>query len=86
MKVSKKTWINFRLMMTRGGIRRGRYLQKEEVFKSFGKNVWWQPFKIPSNPEIISIGDNVNVATEVLFLDHDIIHVMLNNMRPRPGG
>lgn len=86
MKVSKKTWINLRLMMIRGGIRRGRYLQTKEVFKSFGENVWWQPFKIPSNPEVISVGDNVNVATEVLFLDHDIIHVMLNNMRPRLGG
>lgn len=86
MKASEKTKINLRLLTIRGGAKRGDYLRKKKIFKKFGKNVWWQPYKIPSNPELISIGDNVNIATEVLFLDHDIIHIMLNNMRTMLGG
>ena len=86
MKASEKTKINLLLLTIRGGAKRGDYLRKKKIFKKFGKNVWWQPYKIPSNPELISIGDNVNIATEVLFLDHDIIHIMLNNMRTMLGG
>ena len=36
--------------------------------------------KIPLYPKLISIGDNVWIASSVLFVTHDVIHRMLNNM------
>ena len=60
------------------GIKRGKYLEKKKIFKSFGNNVWWQPYKIPTQPQLVKIGNNVKIATEVLFMEHDIINNLLN--------
>ena len=37
--------------------------------------------KIPLYPQLISIGDNVWVASNVPFVTHDVIHHMLNYCR-----
>jgi acetyltransferase-like isoleucine patch superfamily enzyme len=36
--------------------------------------------KIPLYPELISVGNNVWVASNVTFVTHDVIHQMLNNL------
>ncbi len=79
MKNIHKQLINLRLLTLKNGAVRGNYLKKKNIFKSFSENVWWQPYKIPTQPKLVKIGNNVNIATEVLFMEHDIIHVMLNN-------
>lgn len=59
--------------------KRSRWLKKhKEMFHSFGENVFWQPRTLPSDPELISIGNNVNLASGVQFINHDIIHSMFN--------
>lgn len=58
MKNLTKQLINIRLLLTKNGMSRGRYLKKKGVFKEFG--------------------DNVRIATNVLFLEHDVISGMLN--------
>ena len=35
--------------------------------------------KIPLYPKLISMGNNVWIASDVLFVPHDVIHRMLNN-------
>lgn len=35
--------------------------------------------KMPLYPRLISIGDNVWIASNVTFVTHDVIHQMLNN-------
>lgn len=86
MKNLKKHLISLRLLTLRDGKARGKYLQKTGVFKSFGDNVWWQPYRIPVQPNLIKIGDNVNIATEVIFVEHDIIHVLFNNQFSKKSG
>ena len=78
MKNLTKQLINIRLLLTKNGMSRGRYLKKKGVFKEFGDNVWYQPYKIPTQPKLVKIGDNVRIATNVLFLEHDVISGMLN--------
>ena len=78
MKNITKQLINLRLLFTRNGIKRGKYLKKKKVFKEFGDNVWWQPHKIPAQPKLVKIGNNVRIATEVLFLEHDVLGGLLN--------
>ena len=34
--------------------------------------------KVPLYPKLISVGDNVHIATNVLFVTHDVTHNMLN--------
>lgn len=78
MKNLTKQLINIRLLLTKNGMSRGRYLKKKGVFKEFGDNVWYQPYKIPTQPKLVKIGDNVRIATNVLFLEHNVISGMLN--------
>jgi len=46
--------------------------------KESGGGVFWQPRRFPSDPELISIGNNVKIASNVIFINHDIAHNMLN--------
>lgn len=40
--------------------------------------IFWQPRTFPTDPELISIGENVMLASGVLFINHDIVPAMLN--------
>ncbi len=61
--------------------KRTKFLIKHNVFKSVGENFVFFPRKIPQDPQFIKFHNNVVVATEVMFINHDIIHEMLNNMK-----
>lgn len=73
MKNMLKKMINIRLLTISSPIKRAEYLRKKSIFKEFGENVWYQPYKIPTQPKLVKIGNNVKIATEVLFMEHDII-------------
>ena len=48
----------------------------------FGRSVgggYWHPNWIPSYPELISIGNNVTVASDVRFYEHDEVNRLWNN-------
>lgn len=66
--------------------KRTRYLIRHGVFSSVGNNFVFFPRKIPQDPKLIKFGNNVVVATEVMFVNHDIIHEMLNNLPQKIGG
>lgn len=44
--------------------------------KTVGTNL----HKLPSEPQLIFLGNNVNIATDVAILNHDIMVVMINNI------
>ena len=56
---------------------RGDYLRNKNIFHHIGKNVhlWGN---IPSDPYLISIGNNVIIAVSVEFITHDIFYHALN--------
>ena len=68
------------MLLHKGGHARAGYLKNKNIFKTFGDNCYWFPRKLPAEPSIISIHNNVNIATGVYFCDHDVMHHMLNNM------
>lgn len=56
---------------------RGEYLRKKNIFHHIGENVHlWGG--IPSDPYLISIGNNVIIAVNVEFVTHDIFYHALN--------
>ena len=58
---------------------RSRFVRKhKELFRHMGERVFWQPRQFPSDPELISIGNNVCLASGVQFVNHDVISTMLN--------
>ena len=56
--------------------KRAQYLKK--VFHHVGDNCTVMDRKIPLYPELISLGDNVHIASHVLLTTHDITHLMIN--------
>ena len=68
-----------KLCMIRSAIGRANYIRKKKLFRHMGDNCMVMFRKLPLYPQLISIGDNVWVASNVTFATHDVIHQMLNN-------
>ena len=74
----KRLYHTVMLALQRGGTRRGGYIRKNHLMHSVGQNVSIQSRKLPLYPELISIHNNVHIASRVSFVTHDISHRMLN--------
>ena len=61
------------------GQKRARYLKKHNILRHIGDHCMVMFRKIPLYPKLLSLGDNVWIATGVTFVTHDAIHHMLNN-------
>lgn len=68
------------LAIQRGGYSRATYIRKKKLFHHMGEGVMYQPRKLPLYPELISIHNNVSIASRVAFLTHDVIHAVVNNI------
>ena len=77
----KRLWHSFRLCTVRGGVLgRGNYIRKHALFKNVGLNFEYMPRVLPLYANLISIGDNVIIASNVSLITHDVIHVIFNRM------
>lgn len=74
----KRLWHSLRLYTTFSSQKRGDYLRKHGLFHHVGENVRIPTMLLPLYPELISIGDNVEIASGVKFVTHDAIHGVLN--------
>lgn len=81
----KKLMIIIRLSITNGGRKKAKYLKSLNVFKEFGENNFWYSRIVPSDMELISVHNNVKVATDVYFCTHDVLHDLFND-DPNLGG
>lgn len=66
------------------GDARAEYLKKKQYFKSIGEHCYLQPWNFGTEPEMISFGDNVHVASGVTFVNHDITALMFRYMDKNP--
>lgn len=66
------------------GKHRVSYLKKEKLFSYIGDNVLFQPLKLPNEPELIRIGNNVKIAADVTFYTHDVINSVFSNIDETP--
>ncbi len=66
--------------MIGSAIKRAGYIQRKNIFFHMGNNSMVMLRKIPLYPKLISIGNNVWIASNVHFTPHDVIHQMLNNL------
>lgn len=61
---------------------RADYVRKKKLFHAMGDHCILQIRKVPLYPELISLGDNVRIASGVTFVTHDVIHGLLNRQYP----
>lgn len=63
-----------------GGYKKAEYLKKKKYFKSQGEHCYLQPYNFGTEPNMISLGDNVHIASQVMFVKHDITGLMFQYM------
>ena len=71
------------LIFRGGGYDRAEYLKKKHYFKSIGEHCYLQPWNFGTEPDMISFGNNVHIASGVTFINHDISVFMLQYMEPK---
>ena len=76
----KRLWYTVRLFTIFNANKRTAYYKKKCIFHSMGDNCLIMDRKVPLYADLISIGNNVQIASDVHFLTHDVTHLMLNNL------
>ena len=76
----KRLWQTFRLSTIRGGAARTEYIRRQHVYGAIGENCSIQKRKVPLYANLIRLGNNVHIASNVSFLTHDVSHFVLNNI------
>lgn len=76
----KRLLFTLRLCFIRSGYRRGEFAKRKGIYDSMGENVRIQSRKIPLYPELIRFHNNIQIASNVTFLTHDVIHNVFNGM------
>ncbi|NVF11538.1 acyltransferase [Anaerococcus sp. AGMB00486] len=73
--------MTLRLLFIKSPMKRARLMKKWGVFRECGDRVMITSRKIPLYSRLISIGENVWLASNVQFITHDVSHFMLNGMK-----
>ncbi len=76
----KRLWQSFRLLTIKSSTARTEYIRKKNVYGAIGENCTIQKRKVPLYANLIRIGNNVHIASNVSFLTHDVSYHVLNNI------
>lgn len=71
----------FKLLFIKSPMKRVKKMKEWGVFRSCGDRVMITSRKIPLYSRLISIGENVWIASNVEMITHDVAHFMLNGMK-----
>lgn len=69
-----------RLYLTLSPGKRTKYLKDQGVFAAMGENCSIMDRKVPLYANLIKLGNNVHIASQIDFILHDIAHVMINKI------
>jgi acetyltransferase-like isoleucine patch superfamily enzyme len=69
-----------RFALLSNGFKRADYLRKKKLLYGIGDNVFFQPRKLPGDPKLIYLHNNISIASDVVFVCHDVLHQVFNNM------
>lgn len=72
--------MTIRLYLTMGSNKRTAYFKKKNIFRKMGDNCSIMDRSVPLYSNLIALGDNVHIASNVSFITHDITQVVLNNI------
>ncbi len=78
--------LKLRVMLLRDSQKRTELLKNSGLFAGFGKDCYYCSRKIPEEPYMVKIHNNVLVSANVNFITHDIINDMLaRKIKIEPG-
>ena len=73
-----RMWHTLRLFLIRSPKKRAEYLRKNGVFKEIGPNCLYMGRVVPLYPNLIRLGDNVHISSNVRLVTHNDVHSVLN--------
>ncbi|WP_166082349.1 acyltransferase [Erysipelothrix anatis] len=73
-----KRALTYARLLKKNGHQRAAYFKKNDYFNVQGDDCFFQPINFGTEPKLISFGSNVYIAAKVTFINHDVIHMMLN--------
>lgn len=79
ISIKQRTWALLYLFLHRSGWKKAEYLKKIKAFHRMGENCYWHPNSIPAEPHLLSLGNNVFVASGVSFITHNMINCVIKN-------
>ncbi len=82
----KRIFYSVRLCTILGSGDRADYLRKHNVFGHIGEGCTIMERKVPLCPELISLGNNVHLASKVYLIPHDAVYLCLNGLKNKGGG
>lgn len=62
------------------GFSRADYLRKKNILQEIGENVYFYSRIFPADPKLVKLHSNISIATNVRFVTHDRIDVVLSGM------
>lgn len=77
-----RVWHTIGMCLTLSPMKRAEYLKKHDILRHVGTNCMVMFRKVPLYPRLISLGNNVWIASQVSFIMHDVIHYMVNYCIP----
>lgn len=80
--LGKRLLHQIRFCLINSPYKRAEYLKEKKIFRNIGMNVSFQPRKLPLYGQLISIGNNVIIASNVTFLTHDAVSHVINRSDP----
>lgn len=66
------------LLLRRSGWSKAEYLKKKGVFHRMGEKCYFHPWKIPAEPHLVALGNNVFIAADVTLLTHNMANCVFN--------
>ncbi|EEK42252.1 acyltransferase [Bacillus paranthracis] len=69
-----------RFALLSNGFKRAEYLRGKNILHGIGENVFFQPRKLPGDPKLIRLHNNISIASGVVFVCHDVLHQVFNYM------
>lgn len=81
-----RIWHTFHLYLIVDSGKRADYLRKHHVFHHIGIGCTIMERKVPLSAKLISIGNNVHLASKVPLITHDAIHLCINRLSENQGG
>lgn len=73
-------WRKFRFSLMDDGYARADFLRKKKILKGIGEHVYFYSRILPADPQLVLLHDNISIATNVRFITHDRIDVVLNGL------
>ena len=78
----KRLYHSIRLLLIRTDGGRAEYIKRKRLFAHVGDNCKWGGWRLPVYPNLIRLGDNVNVHKTAKILTHDLINRFLQDCCP----